>query len=90
MKMIRSAHANDTLVLTENDIENLQHGVTLEGNAISVRLHKPDNEYRVRAVEHALGPTCCPHIAVATDVAPPNIKLVFDGNTGKLKHAEVI
>ena len=90
MKMNKSAHSNDTLVLTELDIQNLQRGITLEGLGISVRLHKPDNEYRVRAFEHALGPTCCPHIAVATDVAPPNIKLVFDGNTGKLKHAEVM
>ena len=51
---------------------------------------KPDTQYLVRVFEHSGGSMFCPHTAPATDVRPANIKLIFDGETGKLKSAEVI
>jgi hypothetical protein len=51
---------------------------------------KPDTQYWVRVFEHSGGSMFCPHTAPATDVRPANIKLTFDGETGKLKSAEVL
>lgn len=51
---------------------------------------KPDTQYWVRVFEHSSGSMFCPHTAPATDVRPANIKLTFDGETGKLKSAEVL
>ena len=55
---------------------------------------KPDNVYELRTYEHTLSNKkngwIIPHFAWPTDVAPATLRLVYDGETGKLKSAEVL
>lgn len=51
---------------------------------------KPDTEYWCRTYEHSGGSIFTPHLLSPTEVQPANIKLTFDGETGKLKAAEVL
>jgi hypothetical protein len=51
---------------------------------------KPDTEYWCRTYEHSGGSIFTPHLLSPTEVQPANIKLTFDGETGKLKSAEVL
>jgi hypothetical protein len=66
-------------------------GHWMESDSWNYRIKlKPDTQYWVRVFEHSGGSMYCPHTAPATDVRPANIKLTFDGETGKLKSAEVL
>jgi hypothetical protein len=51
---------------------------------------KPDTQYWLRTYEHSGGSIFTPHLLSPTEVQPANIKLTFDGETGKLKSAEVL
>ena len=55
---------------------------------------KPDVVYELRTYEHSFSNKnyglLMPHFAWPTDVSPAHLRLTFDGNTGKLKKAEVI
>ena len=51
---------------------------------------KPDTEYWLRTYEHSGGSIFTPHVLSPTEVQPANLKLTFDGETGKLKSAEVL
>jgi hypothetical protein len=51
---------------------------------------KPDTEYWCRTYEHSGGSIFTPHLLSPTEIQPANIKLTFDGETGKLKKAEVL
>jgi hypothetical protein len=51
---------------------------------------KPDTQYWLRTYEHSGGSIFTPYFLSPTEVQPANIKLTFDGETGKLKSAEVL
>lgn len=51
---------------------------------------RADAMYLFRLIEHSGGVMYTPHSLPATDVSRANIKVVFDGETGKLKSAEVL
>jgi hypothetical protein len=50
---------------------------------------KPDFIYVLRTYMHT-NMFCMPHFLEPTNVAPHNLRLVYDGETGKLKSAEVL
>jgi hypothetical protein len=51
---------------------------------------KPDTQYWCRTYEHSGGSIFTPHLLSPTEICPANLKLTFDGETGKLKSAEVL
>ena len=55
---------------------------------------KPDKKYDLRVYEHscsnAIDGWIVPHLCWPSDVAPATLRLTFDGETGKLKSAEVL
>lgn len=51
---------------------------------------RPDTEYRLRTYEHSGGSMYTPRMFLPTEFTPANLKLIFDGETGKLKSAEVL
>jgi hypothetical protein len=51
---------------------------------------KPDFEYKVSIFMSPNGPKYAPYISQFNQEEVPNLKVVFDGETGELKSAEVL
>jgi len=81
MKLQTHPHKSDTLWLSKEDIDHILNGVTLRAGALDVKLEIPDKKELIH-VYHDQG------VCVSKD--KPNLKLTFDGETGKLKSAEVL
>lgn len=93
MNLKTHPYKSDILTITREELHELLAGKELSVSAMYVRMEeeqKPDTEYWLRTYEHSGGSIFCPHLLVPTEIFPANIKLTFDGNTGKLKSAEVL
>ena len=83
MKFNTHPHKSDHLWLSLEDMMKIQKGETLKISALNISLEKPDiTDFLYLYSEENI--TC-----TSTTVAP-NLKLIFDGETGKLKSAEVL
>ena len=93
MKLKTHPHKSDLLTLTKAELKRISEGEEMRVSALVIRLEeepKPDTEYWLRTYEHSGGSIFCPHLLAPTEIFPANIKLTFDGETGKLKSAEVL
>lgn len=84
MKFIPHPFKSDLLELNEEDLQSLARGNTLKVSALEIRKEKPDQ-------------VVYPQTATSWDENKKHqwfiegkLKLTFDGETGKLKSAEVI
>jgi len=93
MKLTTHPFKSDLLTITAEELKRIANGEELSVSALYVRLEpepKPDTEYWCRTYEHSGGSIFTPHLLSPTEAQPANIKLTFDGETGKLKSAEVL
>ena len=85
MKLKTHPHRSDLLTLTKDDLDRIAAGEILQVSALVISLEdepKPDvtDCYCVQR----------PHLYMANPNGSHNLKLTFDGETGKLKSAEVV
>lgn len=96
MKLKTHPHKSDLLTLTKGDLDRIAAGETLQVSALVIELEKEPKPDVVlyRVIDLSFRPTneapngfcsmgCWPERA-------SNIKLTFDGETSKLKSAEVL
>lgn len=83
MKLKTNPHKSDQLFLSKEDIDQILDGGTLRVGALDIKLEKPDSTDFLYVYYE--GNTTCTSTTVA-----PNLKLTFDGETGKLKSAELL
>lgn len=83
MKFKTHPHMSDHLWLSLEDMTKIQKGETLKISALNISLEKDDV---VRDIHLGYG-----YGGVFVESAKsPNIRFTFDGETGKLKSAEVL
>jgi hypothetical protein len=88
MKFTTHPHKSDTLTLTKQDLFRIERGEELKVSALVIRMEKEPKPDRV----------VYPHNATyrhengygRTVLVKDKLKLVFDGETGELKSAEVL
>ena len=83
MKFKTHPHLSDRLWLSIEDMEKIKQGETLKISALNISLEVPDKTDFLY-LYHDENVTC------TSITAAPNLKLTFDGETGKLKSAEML
>jgi hypothetical protein len=95
MRVTKSLHANDLVELTRSEMHRLmQEDCSFVSCGIEVKMiRRPDRVYEVRTYEHSESKESnqiLPHFCWPSDVSPAQLRLTFDGETGKLKKAEIL
>ena len=83
MKLKTHPHKSDLLLLSREDLARIAEGEELQVSALQIRLEKPDPVHSI-CVGNDRGTLT--HVALGE----PNLRLTFDGETNRLKTAEVI
>jgi hypothetical protein len=95
MKLTTSPFKSDVLTLTKSELKRISEGEELHVSALYIRLEeepKPDRVYYgVFDIEDVQsGKRILDSCFTSMEDAADDIKLTFDGETGKLKSAEVL
>ena len=83
MKLKTHPHMSDVLMLSHEDLDRINDGEELRISALIIRLEKPDQVHEL-CLNSARG------VVDHVSLGEPNLRLTFDGETGKLKSAEVL
>jgi hypothetical protein len=93
MKFKTHPHRSDLLTLTKSDLDKIANGEILQISALVISLEpepKPDMVYYGRLDEPARGGYTLGSCFTTEQHGRDQLKLTFDGQTGKLKSAEVL
>lgn len=85
MKLKTHPHKSDILTFTKDDLHRLANGETLQAGALTIEMEKEPKPDRVVYPKFAFDEENRSQHLVAG-----KLKLVFDGESGKLKSAEVV